>query len=200
MCGTDARKEKPNYVRLAWKTWNEPECNADDILNDLKGLGANYDIEKAFSEVPNCYTRWSEELRYLLYRYEEHLAKQQGLSLNNVQWQSIWDDSAANSIEHILPQSSGSREPLDPGQEGVFVHRLGNLMLLPPDDNSSAGGREPKAKVDIYRGTRLLIADEVADLIEKEEDWGIEQIQARENQLMKWISDTWGWTKSDSGS
>ena len=169
LCGTDARREKGLYVQLAWKTLNKPEFNTDNTLTELKDLGANYDIEKAFSEIPDCYTRWSEELRYLLYRYEEHLAAQQGLSLNNAQWQSIWDDSAANSIEHILPQSSGSQEPLDPGQEGVFVHRLGNLILLPPDDNSRAGGQEPKAKVDVYRSTRLLFAEEVADLIEKED-------------------------------
>ena len=192
LCGTDARKEKPNYVRLAWKTWNEPECNADDILTELKDLGANYDIEKAFSENSNCYTRWSEELRYLLYRYEEHLAEQKGLSLNNAQWQCIWDDTASNSIEHILPKSKGSQEPLDPGQEGVFVHRLGNLMLLPPDDNSSAGDQEPTAKVNVYRRPNLLIVNEVVKTIEDENGWGIEEIQAREKKLMKWISDTWG--------
>ena len=198
LCRTDARKEKSEYVHLAWKTWRDPDFKADAILTELKNLGANYDVEKAFSGTPNCYSRWSEELRYLLYRYEEHLAKQQGLSLNNVQWQSIWDDSAANSIEHILPQSSGSQKPLEPGQEGVFVHRLGNLMLLPPEDNLTAGSKEPKAKVNIYRGTRLLIAEKVAKTIEKEENWDTEQIEVREQQLIKWISETWGWSKSDS--
>ena len=200
LCGTEARKEKKEYVQLAWKIWKDPDFKADAILTEFKNLGANYDIEKAFSEIPNCYTRWSEELRYLLYRYEEHLAKQKGVSLNNVQWKCIWDDSAANSIEHILPQSSGSQEPLDPGQEGVFVHRLGNLMLLPPEDNSTAGSQEPnwRAKVNIYRGTRLLVAEEVAETIKKEENWDIEQIQAREQRLMKWITETWGWDKSDS--
>ena len=198
LCRTDARKEKGAYIQLAWKTWNDPKCNADYILTELKNLGADYDIEKAFSEKPNRYKNWSEELRYLLYRYEEHLAEQRGVRLNNRQWQSIWDDSASNTIEHILPQSSGRRRPLDPGQEGGFVHRLGNLMLLPPDDNSSAGGQEPKAKIDVYRGTNLLLAEEVADLIDKKDGWGIEQIQAREKRLMKWISETWGWGKSDS--
>ena len=192
LCRTDARKEKGVYIQLAWKTWNDPKFNTDDTLTELKNLGANYDIEKAFSENPNCYKNWSEELRYLLYRYEEHLAAQRGMRLNNRQWQSIWDDSPANTIEHILPKSQGSQEPLDPGQEGVFIHRLGNLMLLPPDDNSRAGNQEPKAKVDIYRGPNLLLAEEVADLIEKKDGWGIEQIEAREKQLMKWISRTWG--------
>ena len=199
LCGTDARREKPVYVRLAWKTLNDPQFNIDDILTELKNLGANYNIKEAFSENRNCYTRWSEELRYLLYRYEEHLAAQRGMSLNSVQWKCIWDDSASNTIEHILPKSSGSQEPLDPGQEGIFVHRLGNLMLLPPDDNSRAGNKEPKDKVNVYQNSNLFIVDEVIETIGEEEDWGIEQIQERERRLMKWISETWGWSKSDSG-
>ena len=198
LCRTDARREKSAYVQLAWKTWNDPNFKADTILTDLKNLGANYDIEKTFGEIPNCYTRWSEELRYLLYRYEEHLAKQQRLSLNNAQWKSIWDDSAANSIEHILPQSSGSQEPLEPDQNGIFVHRLGNLMLLPPDDNSSAGDQEPTTKVNVYQRPNLLVVNEVIKTIECENGWGLEQIEAREKRLIKWISETWGWGKSDS--
>ena len=199
LCRADARKEKGNYVQLAWKTWNDADFKADAILTELKNLGVNYDIEKAFSENPDCYTGWSEELRYLLYRYEEHLAEQKGLSLNNAQWQCIWDDTASNSIEHILPKSKGNQEPLDPGQEGVFVHRLGNLMLLPPDDNSEAADKEPKTKINVYRRPNLLIVNKVVKTIEDENGWGIEEIEAREQRLVKWISDTWGWSRSDSG-
>ena len=199
LCETDARKEKGSYVQLAWKTWNDADFKAEAILTELRNLGANYDIEKAFSENSDCYTGWSEELRYLLYRYEEHLAEQQGMGLNQAQWQCIWDSSASKSIEHILPQSKGSQESLDPGQEGVFVHRLGNLMLLPPDDNSEAGDKEPKAKINVYRRPNLLIVNEVVKTIEDENGWGIEEIKAREQRLVKWISDTWGWSRSDSG-
>ena len=187
LCKNDARVRKSEYVGLAWKACNDPETNAAGILTTLRKLAARYDIEKAFIEKPNCYRRWEEELRYLLFRYEEHLAEQKGLSLNNAQWQCIWDDTASNSIEHILPQSNGSQEPLDPGQEGVFVHRLGNLMLLPPKDNSEAGDREPKAKVNVYHRSNLFIVDEVVKTIEAEKGWGIKQIEERERQLIKWI-------------
>ena len=192
LCRTDAREEKSTYVQLAWKIYNDPRFNANNILTGLKHLGANYNIEEVFDKIPNCYTRWSEELRYLLYRYEEHLSEQQGLRLDKARWECIWGDSASNSIEHILPKSKGSEKPLDAGQEGVFVHRLGNLMLLPPDDNSRAGDREPEAKLDVYRGTRLLIAEEVAEMIEKGGGWGIKQIEKRERRLIKWIKEKWG--------
>ena len=192
LCKNDARVRKSEYVGLAWKTCNDPETNAAGILTRLRELAARYDIEKAFIEKPNCYRRWEEELRYLLFRYEEHLAEQQRQSLSKHNWNDIWEDSASRSIEHILPQSRGSQEPLDSGQEGVFVHRLGNLMLLPPDDNSRAGGQEPKAKLNVYRGTKLLIAEEVAETIEAEENWGIKQIEEREQRLIEWIKEKWG--------
>ena len=192
LCKNDARVRKSEYVGLAWKTCNDPETNAAGILATLRKFAAGYDIEKAFIEKPNCYRRWEEELRYLLYRYEEHLAEQQRQSLNRRNWNDIWEDSASRSIEHILPQSRGSQEPLDPGQEGVFVHRLGNLMLLPPDDNSRAGGQEPKAKTNVYQGTKLLIAEEVAETIEEKDGWDIEQIEERERRLMEWIQEKWG--------
>ena len=191
LCKSDSRLGKPDYVKLAWKTWNEPESNADEIVTTLKDLAAGNSIEKAFIEKPNCYRKWEEELRYLLFRYEEHLAEQQGQRFNNVQWSRIWEDSASRSIEHILPQSRGSRRPLRPGQEGVFVHRLGNLLLLPPSTNSELGAREPEAKINGYRDTGLFIAAEVARTIEVS-GWDIEQIEARERRLIKWIQEKWG--------
>ena len=199
LCGTDARKEKSNYVKLAWETCQDPASNADKILTTLRKLAAGYDIEKVFVEELNSYHKWQEQLRYLLFRYEQHLAEQKGQRLNDVQWKIIWENSVSRSIEHILPQSRGSQDPLALGQEGVFVHRLGNLMLLPLDDNSRLGRRKPEAKVNVYRDTRLLMAEEVANTIE-ESGWGIEQIKAREKRLIKWICKEWGEDETDSGS
>ena len=36
LCRTDARKEKSEYVQLAWKTWNDPKYNANDILTEAQ--------------------------------------------------------------------------------------------------------------------------------------------------------------------
>ena len=57
-----------------------------------------------------------------------------GQNFDNEQWNRIWQSSAADSIEHIRPQSwwtSIDWEP-DPNE----VHRLGNLLILPPRLNS----------------------------------------------------------------
>ncbi len=193
LCGKDARTGVGDYVRLAWDIRNKQELNTDEILNRIAKLGTSHSIDEVLNqpENRNWYEGWEEELRYLLFRYEEHLAEQQGRGFDNEHWNHIWEESASRSIEHILPQSKGSQEPLQAEQEGIYVHRLGNLMLLPPGINSKLGNREPEAKVNCYRDTGLLTAAEVALTIE-ESGWGIGEIEEREQRLIKWIRETWG--------
>ena len=192
LCRTDGRKEKSEYVSLAWETLNASGLDADYILNRVKNLDASYSIDETLIENRNCYQRWEEVLRYLLYRYEEHLAKQKGRNIQKMDWISIWKASASRSVEHILPQSKGSRVPLDADQEGVFVHRLGNLLLLPLDINSELGNKEPEVKAIRYQSTGFLMAVEVAQTIDQEGEWGVKQVEERERKLIKWICEKWG--------
>ena len=194
LCRKDARTGVGDYVRLAWDTLNNTESNTDDILERIKQISvwAGLSIELALSQLENrnCYGGWKDELRYLLFRYEEHLAEQQGQTFKNEQWDRIWQESAAKSIEHIIPQSFGSQEPLLVSQEGIFVHRLGNLLLLPPNLNSQLGDKTPEEKADSYINTGLLIAKEVGLTI-KQSGWGADEVQDREQQLLSWIQREW---------
>ena len=130
------------------------------------------------------------EIRYLLFRYEEHLAEQRGQRFDNDQWQRIWEASPSNSIEHIFFQSRESRIPLEARQEGVFVHRLGNLLLLPLGLNSRLSNRDPEEKAPCYVQTGLLSAAEVAQTIQ-EHGWGVDQIREREQRMVEWIREGW---------
>ncbi|MDE0011086.1 MAG: hypothetical protein OXU36_08060 [Candidatus Poribacteria bacterium] len=69
------------------------------------------------------------ELRYLLFRYEGYLAEQQRPRFDSDQWQRIWEASPSCSIERIFPQPKDSQVLLEADQEGVFAHRLGDLLL-----------------------------------------------------------------------
>ncbi len=193
LCRKDARTGVGDYVRLAWDILNDANLNARHVSERVTQIGEGKDrnVESALLELENsnCYEGWQDQLRYLLYRYEEHLAEQQGQRFRSEQWNRIWQESAAKSIEHIFPQSRGSQEPLE-NQEGVFVHRLGNLLLLPPSLNSALQDREPRAKVNDYRDTGLLIAAEVTRTIERD-GWGLEQIMEREQRLLNWIRCEW---------
>ena len=190
LCRKDARTMVGEYVRLAWQVNNNGSAASEiaaklgEIGSDEKEHGIAWAVEH--NRDANCYEGWEDELRYLMYRHEEHLAKEKKQKFNNEQWNRIWEKSAAESIEHIYPQSKGSAERTS---DGVFVHRLGNLTLLPPGLNSELKDRDPKDKVEAYRKTGLLTAIEVADAMKS--GWSRKEIIDREERLLDWIKKTW---------
>ena len=187
LCRKDARTGVGDFVRLASDIQNNLDLSSDDISEKIRQIGADYTIDEVGSQIYNadCYNGWEAELRYVLCRYEEHLTKQRGQTFDNEQWNRIWQESAANSIEHILPQSKGSQYS---SQEGIFVHRIGNLLLLPPRLNSSLRDKDPRKKADDYRQTGLLIAGDVAATIQ-ERGWGEAEIAGRDDEITSWIYD-----------
>ena len=71
-------------------------------------------------------------------------------------------------------------------QTSIFVHRLGNLLLLPPRLNSTLGSKDPEAKAAAYHGTRLHIAEEVAETIQSD-GWDKPEITNREAETIDWV-------------
>ena len=188
----DARADVGNYVKLAWNTLNNQELDADDISKRIKKIRGSRDVNALHYNLENtgCYWGWQEQLRYLLFRYEEYLAEQQGQKFSNEQWNRIWEASAAQSIEHIQPQGTlfvpDSRDLPEIGN----VDRLGNLLLLPPKLNSALGNKKPEEKADAYIQTGLFMAQEVGWTIKKE-GWCMKQVEEREQRIIQWIIREW---------
>ena len=63
-------------------------------------------------------------------------------------------------------------------------------MLLPPKLNSKLRNNRPKEKVDAYRKTGLLIAGQVADMMEMD-GWTANTIEAREQAILEWAKSEW---------
>lgn len=186
----DARTKVGDYVRLAWRVINEkltPEVLMKEITQ--LGKGEEFSIRTVVKRLynTNSYT-WSEELRYFLYRYEEFLAEKAGQKINEGMWNRIWAAEPSKSIEHIYPQSRGSD---DPATGGVFVQRLGNLVMLPPGVNSALQDDTPKQKAEMYMKQGLVQAIEVAKLIAGHK-WNRDTIQKREKRLIRWATTEWG--------
>jgi len=97
------------------------------------------------------------------------------------QWQKIWMVSPSDSIEHIWPVSKAPTK---------HANRLGNLVLLPPKLNSQLQASDPMSKADSYRKTGLLIAIDVADMIESG-GWNKHTIESREEAILEWASREW---------
>lgn len=182
MLRKDARTAVGEYIRLAWQITNK-KLSTEDILKMLRKIGSKYPISKVIEELelqPDSYEGWGDELRYFLHRYEEHLAKEMGQPFENEHWNHIWQVSASESIEHIMPQSS----------EEEYVHWLGNLLLLPPKLNSKLGNKQPEEKQQAYRDTGMRIAVRAADQIES--GWNKEAVWGREQELLEWATQEWG--------
>ncbi len=190
MCRRDARTGVGDYVRLAWQIANE-DLPVGEILKGLSYLGIDYPIEDAIEQLreQDCYNGWEEELRYFMQRREEFLARENGQNFANEQWNRIWEDSAASSIEHITPQSAGSE----------YIHHLGNLVVLPPGLNSRLQDKTPREKATAYVDTGLFVAAEVAQRIsangsqqtKRSSGWQRRDVATREGELLDWACTEW---------
>lgn len=178
----DARTRVGDYVRLAWRVVNE-KLSVKAIHEAIAEIGKDFPIEDAVESLrnKNCYDDWENELRYLLYRYEEYLAKSQKLNFSNEQWTKIWMVSPSDSIEHIWASSKAPAK---------HRHRLGNLVLLPPKLNSKLQALDPDKKAESYLKTGLLIAGKVAEVI-KSDAWNGKSIETRENEILDWAAEEW---------
>lgn len=177
----DARWMVGDYVRLSWDVVNRG-LSADELKDRILEIGRSFPSENVIEGIRGADwyrpTYSKENLRYFLYRYEEHLSWKAGQRFNNEQWNRIWEASVADSIEHILPQSSG-----DP-----YMHRIGNLIMIPPGLNSQLGAKEPWEKAEAYQKTGLLQAQEVVPNLSS---WGSDAIEKREQELLQWAAQEW---------
>ena len=176
----DARWMVGDYVRLSWDVVNGKH-GADEILKRILLIGRGFPPEKVIEDIRGAdwYTYSKDNLRYFMYRYEEHLARKAGQKFDNEQWYHIWEASTADSIEHIMPQSTGDE---------LNMHRIGNLLMLPPKLNSQLSNRSPRDKADAYLKTGLLQAQEVVPTLS---DWNQRAIEEREKALLAWALEEW---------
>lgn len=173
------------YIRLARDAINKKHLSFKDIQSRIREIGKDYPVEAAVKNLrdKDCYTKWDEGLKYIMRRYEEHLTKEAeeaGERIADDRREKIWREE--KSIEHITPQSRASDDT---------VHRLGNLMLLPPGLNSSLKNKPPEEKFGEYHATGLLTAQEVAARA-KTKTWGPKDIQWRQNKILRWAEQEWG--------
>ena len=178
----DARTGVGSYVRLAWLVVKK-KLSVDAINRALVDIGEKFPIGDAVGLLRDAdyYDGWEAELRYFMFRYEEHLAEKQKLNFSNEQWEKIWMVSPSESIEHIWAKSKASEK---------WRNRLGNLVLLPPRLNSTLQNKRAGDKAAHYRKTGLLIAGEVADVIETA-GWKSRSIADRGSRLIEWAAEEW---------
>ncbi len=190
----DARTKVGEYVRLAREIFLQTSISASEILQKVTDLGVDHPIEKAVEQLKNsnCYEGWQDELIYFFFRYEEYLAKECGGSSSTEEWVKVWNSSPSKTIEHIHPQTITDewREKFGKKQDYIKrqTQRLGNLILLPPGVNSSVSNKGFAQKKALYKKHRhLKLIDEILKL----EDWNLETMEKREDNLIQWAIKEW---------
>lgn len=181
--GADSRHKVGEYLRLGYDVMAK-NIPAEEILASITHLGCDYPIDRVLKEVDwsESYDSWQEQLRYLLYRYDEYLAKKAKQHLDTVEWKKIWAAEPSRSIEHIQPRSSGMR----------YVNHLGNLTMLPPRVNSALKDSSPLDKSGTYAYAGLRGTADVGRLIQQERGWNERMVKARAAEIEQFIREEWG--------
>jgi hypothetical protein len=132
--------------------------------------------------------RNNDAIRYLLYRYEKYLRDSGSKSsMTQIPPFSKWKTEGI-TIEHIHPQnpSEGSED----GELTSVTNMLGNLVLLAPEDNSSASNDSYEDKYEnVYSKSTM---HSLQQLPTPEEGWSREKIEERTRKITEFALSEWG--------
>jgi hypothetical protein len=191
--GKDARYQVGNYVGLAVAIYKKEFRTYKEIMKELHELGKDYPIDAAVKNgLANKRQEDPEMCRYVLWEYEIDLARKLsgGVPDEDVRRQ-IFHSTAEQSIEHIFPRNVNAQGWVNkiPQNPSEHVDRIGNLLLLPVSLNKKAGDK-PFAykKKEVYEKSNVRMAKEE---VCKEDDWGLEQIEQREQRIMDFAKRRW---------
>ena len=176
----------------------------DDYVYTIGSVMSDYQNDSAFERTlhaNNTRERMSsKDLRYLLYVYSVERSGGEGEPLDIDLDQILGNEY---TVEHIWPQSPGDKDepvkdryPLtDLGEYASIkeryednVHRLGNLTIASRSWNSKWGNRDYETKREKYRDSGLWAQKEVA---KEYDEWSIENMKDRENNLVGEILKIW---------
>ena len=194
LAGNDARDRVGQCIRLATDVYNG-DLSLQQVINQLDQI-ANVSYEEVSAELDEVYVydRWTaEEIVYFFAKYEERLSAENGEQIDGVTWGKIWENASKDkSVEHIFPQKDPQGNWRGKGRQNVnpesFVHRLGNLLVLPPGINSKAGTKSFADKVEVYKAAKGLYS---VRKVMRLRDWNLAAIEKREKELMKFAKEQW---------
>lgn len=142
-------------------------------------LRTDDEFKKAFSKARVTKTTLA---RYYLRSLELHREGNADANLGGT-----LDESYSANVEHIMPQRESQDWPLDEQLAQQFRKRLGNMVLLNPDDNTKIGGKGFIEKRVIYAKSPLLLTQEVGSFPQ----WGPSEIDQWQETLANLAVKIW---------
>ena len=172
----EAKTETGSYVRLAYEIYKN-EIPVNTILEEIEKIERKYPFndDKINDLVKvDWYQKYNPEILYILFKYEEYIAKSKGLVISDDSWNRIWEVRLPRTIEHVSPQSKNKS----------YAHWLGNLSILPPGENSRLRDHDPADKVDAYNRSGLFISK---DIVEHLSNWDEDAVKKRGRKILTWL-------------
>jgi len=174
---------------LAYRIHRE-NLEYNKIEEELRGLIRYYEDDRDFErdlKVENFYDRVaSRDMKYLFFEYENFLREQ---SRERLAIRSEGILTPNFEIEHIWA-SDPSKLNLSENLEGIHEQckdKLGNLTIASKSWNSRWGNNSFDTKKKEYQNSVLRVQKELSDF----EEWGKEQIEKRETQIIKFATERW---------
>jgi Protein of unknown function DUF262/Protein of unknown function (DUF1524) len=123
----------------------------------------------------------STEIAYFFYEYECFLHEQTKSGFKLLDFQQFGKDTNSTklTIEHIEPQTPANRDP------SANLHKIGNLLIT--YDNSALSNKEFNIKRDLYKKSKLLVENEVA----QKTRWEDSDINTRTQELVHFVFKRW---------
>lgn len=180
--GLSTGEQERFYNSVAKKISDGELTTSTAILSDLRPLYVSDEqFQQSFAEkqIRTTNTRNKQLVRYILFKIEQHLTKQE------------YDQGSDQySLEHVLPEQPSDewQTAVNDDQAREFLYRLGNMTLLNRKTNRDLGNAPFAQKAAIYRESSFLITRKIA---EDNAQWDVERIANRQRWLAKQAKSIW---------
>ncbi|GAB6050661.1 DUF262 domain-containing protein [Hydrogenophilus islandicus] len=169
------------YHTAALKLHRDQARTLQDVLEVLRDIyPSDQTFRAAFAEknIKTTQSRNAKIVRYILRKLEKQSG---GIDFDH--------ESAAYTIEHVLPQSPGDGwEAFSDRDLETFVYRLGNMVMLESGKNKDLANKPYAEKRPVLLSSGLHLTSELA---RENEEWTPERIQRWQEKLAKLATSVW---------
>lgn len=192
------RKRKTNngtMINRIFSTAQRFEGDYEKLCDTLKDLISEFCSDHDFRkrlESPKLYEDLSSnDLTYLLWRYENHVRQSDFTDQPQLQYRNKY---RSFSIEHIAPQST-TYYPfwVGNGFEDTHLHSLGNLTLDFSVENSSKSNLPFGIKYSFfYKESTFKSQQEIIKFVDSEaEEWDEKSVEKRLDKVLQFALNCW---------
>lgn len=182
--GRGAGNIEKTFASAAQFVRSNPACTAAEVFGKIDSL---YPLDKEFANAfAEITIKQAAISRYILKKLNDHLDSESGLEVKS--------DAYAMNLEHILPQKYNSSDwinfiDIENEEIDEYIHRLGNLTLLPSSTNRKISNSSfLKKKTEGYLTDNPL---KISESILLAEDWTCSKIKDRQAKLAEYAQQIW---------